>query len=275
VAPDEGTQRVARTEAERLHVRNFRNIQDPGKGKPAALRLALAEVKGQIIFLTDGDVYLGEGALGRMMQSFTDEKVGGVTGRPVSVDERTSFMGYIGHMLADAAHHKRMVTMRPESVGKSLSLVSREPHFFVLSGYIIAMRNLKIMPPADCLIEDAYFSYELHNRGYKLVYEPEALVHVKYARTVRDWYKQKLRSVGGYVQLWKYGVIKPSTRVRNFWKELEYFWFPLKYARNVREFLWSLLLYPMRLWLWLQIYWQQRVQKKRLDEVWVRIESTK
>ena len=104
---------------------------------------------------------------------------------------------------------------------------------------------------------------------------PEAKVYVNYPSNLKDWYKQKLRAVGGYVQLWKFGVIENNTKVRNFWKELEYFWFPIKYAKSIKEYIWSLALYPMRLYMWLIIFYQQRIRKKSFDEIWVRVESTK
>ncbi|MCA9384020.1 glycosyltransferase [Candidatus Dojkabacteria bacterium] len=275
VIPDEATLEAAKEAVEKLGFKHWINIKDPLRGKPYALNLALEKAKGDVLLLTDGDVYLGKDSIKKIIEHFDDDNVGGVTGRPISSDDKNKFMGYIGHLLADAAHHKRQVTMSSSPAGKSLKIVSRSPHFFVLSGYILAMKNIDLRVPSDSLVEDAYLSYELHNKGYQLIYEPEATVYVKYAQTIKDWYLQKLRSVGGYVQLWKYEVIKKDTKVRNFWKELEYFWFPLKYATNAKELFWSLILYPMRLVLWIWIFYQQRIKKRNLAEGWERIESTK
>ena len=139
----------------------------------------------------------------------------------------------------------------------------------------MAMRNFQFHLPEDTLVDDAYLSYVLLSKGGKLEYIPEAKVYVNYPSNLKDWYKQKLRAVGGYVQLWKFGVIENNTKVRNFWKELEYFWFPIKYAKSIKEYIWSLALYPMRLYMWLIIFYQQRIRKKSFDEIWVRVESTK
>ncbi|MFC1780335.1 glycosyltransferase [Patescibacteria group bacterium] len=275
VCPDEATWNAARNTSKKFNFDNLIRVKDEKRGKPAALNLAFKKTKGKILLLTDGDVHFGKNVISNILKHFRDKKVGGVTGRPVSADSKNRFMGYMGHLLADAAHHKRMVTMRPDVAGKSLKIVSKKPGFFVLSGYILAMRNLGIKTPEDCLIEDAYFSYKLHNKGYTLVYEPEARVYVKYARNIKDWFKQKLRSVGGYVQLWEYKVIKSETKVRNIWRELEYFWFPIKYSRSIKQFIWSLLIYPTRLVLWIRIFWERRVLKKSFKSTWVRVESTK
>lgn len=276
VIPDDETKEAARKEVEKYDNANWVNITDPQQGKPYALNLALNEANGEILILTDGDVFFGEGALGSLVDSFeANPEVGGATGRPLSMNKKTKFMGYISHLLADAAHHKRMVTLKGVDSGYSQAIFKDNLHFFVLSGYILAMRNYRFNIPDDTLVDDAYISYELFNRGLKLEYIPEATVQVKYPTSIKDWYLQKLRSVGGYVQLWKYGVIQQNTKVRNFWKELEYIWFPIKYSSSIREFFWSLALYPMRLLMWLIIFYQQKVKKRDLEEVWVRIESTK
>ena len=73
--------------------------------------MALKEASGKYLILTDGDVYFEKGAVGLLLESLKKPQVAAVTGRPVSQDNKDNFMGYLGHLLADAAHHKRMVTM--------------------------------------------------------------------------------------------------------------------------------------------------------------------
>lgn len=277
VIPDQPTIDAAKKAVKDFKIKNWQNIVDPLRGKPFALNMALQKAKGEIILLTDGDAYFDDLASVKLLSHFTSNNIGGVTGRPVSQDPINNFFGYTSHLLSDAAHHKRMVSMTDNVAGKSIKFISKVPGFFVLSGYILAMRKLDYKLPNDCLIEDAYFSYFLQNLGLKLIYEPEAKVYVKYPQNLKDWYKQKLRSVGGYIQLWKYGIVNERTKVRNFWKELEYAWFPIKYAKNFKQLIWSLALYPLRLLLWMRIYWEQKILKKDLigTNGWERIESTK
>ncbi|MEI7579596.1 MAG: glycosyltransferase [bacterium] len=278
VIPDQATITAAAAAIQNFSKIKYLNIRDPLKGKPYALNLALRRAKGEIIVLTDGDVYFEAFALKKLLDKLEkNPEAAAVTGRPIAADPKTDLWRYIGNLLADAAHHKRMATMTSDATGKSLKLVSRTPNFFVLSGYILAFRKISLQLPVDCLVEDAYLSYVLFNQGHALLYEPQAQIKVKYPLNIRDWYAQKLRSVGGYLQLWKYGVIKKDTKVRNFWKELEYFWFPIKYATNLKELIWSLELYPLRLWLWIRIFIQQRILKTDLigKTGWQRIESTK
>lgn len=244
------------------------------KGKPNELNYIMDMAKGDIWFFGDGDVEYESGNINKILKHFENPEISAVTGRPVSKDKKNNMMGYFGHLLADAAHHKRMIDLTDSPEGTSTKLVKKRP-FFPVSGYLFAMRATDIRAPKDTLVEDAYFSYEVHNRGGKIGYEPNALVYVNYPKNLTDYFKQKKRSAGGYVQLWKYGVVKPETKTRSFWREMEYFWFPIKYAKSPKQFIWSLGLYPIRLWQWIIIHWEQKVKKKSFLETWTRIESTK
>jgi cellulose synthase/poly-beta-1,6-N-acetylglucosamine synthase-like glycosyltransferase len=279
VAPDEGTHKVALEEVKRLGIEDkFIEIYDPGekegKGKPTALNMALKKATGEILVFTDGDVYFGQNAVSNLIKHFEKEEVVLVTGRPRSDDKRDNMMGYFGHLLSDAAHHKRTIDLTDNPVGKSLQIIKKRA-FFPVSGYIYAMRKNDILFPEDCLVDDAFISYAVFNAGGRIEYEPEAEAFIKYATNLNDYYKQKKRSTGGFVQLWEYGVVKPETKTRSFGRELEYIWFPIRYSRNIREFFWSILLYPIRLWLWVMIYWERKIVKKDFVKTWVRIESTK
>lgn len=244
---------------------NWKNIKDPYKGKPTALNLGFESAKGDYLLLTDGDVYISTNSVAELFSEFKDKSIGGVTGRPVSMDSKSNYWGFISHLLADGAHTKRIESM---SRGK-------KNKFFVMSGYLFLVKNLKFKIPSDCLVEDAYLSYVIFNKGYKLLYEPKAKVYVKYPNNLSDWFKQKARSVGGYMQLWSYNVVNDETKVRSFSKELNYFKYPIEYARNFKEFLWSLSLYFLRAVLWIKIFWDREILKKDFAKTWVRIESTK
>jgi cellulose synthase/poly-beta-1,6-N-acetylglucosamine synthase-like glycosyltransferase len=278
--PDEETFEALISKAKELGIENrikrsSVSLDGKPKGKPFELNTLMDEAKGDIWICADiGDSYFGENAINKLLKHFENPETFAVTGRPESADSKNNMMGYFGHLLADAAHHKRTVDLTENPAGRGLSFVKKRP-FFPVSGYLFAMRKNDIRAPKDALAEDGYYSYVIFNEGRKIEYEPEAIVYVKYATNLADYFKQKKRSTGGYMQLWQYGIVKAETKTRTFWRELEYFWFPIKYAQNLIQFFWSLMLYPIRLWLWLQIYWERKVVKKDFVRTWVRIESTK
>ncbi|MGB9879743.1 MAG: glycosyltransferase, partial [Anaerolineae bacterium] len=187
VCPDDETATVvAEYAAQNEHVRHLR---DHAQGKPAALNLALSAAKGEIIILSDGDVYVAPGAVRALLAAFADPTVGIVSGRPVSLNPRHTMLGYWSHLLVDAgAHHQRMLRASHEE-------------FLECSGYLYAFRRSLVKTiPEDSLAEDGFISHHVWEQGWRTAYAPDALVYVKYPTTYQDWVKQKVRSMGGYAQ---------------------------------------------------------------------------
>jgi len=274
VSPDEETLNAGKKEAKKYRLgKKYIQIKDPKKGKPYALRMAFKQAKGDIFILTDGDTYFEKNAIKKLLEPFEDEKVGGVSGRPVSQDRRDNMFGYWGHLLSDSAHDKRSDSM--ERVKGKDYYVSRET-FFPMSGYIMAVRNLNIKLPSNVLSDDAYISYYIRYKNLEIAYTPKAMCCVKYPTNFKDYMKQKVRSLGGYTQLEQMGIFKKDKQSRSFWIELQYTGFVLKYAKNFKEFIWSLLLFPTRLITWIKIFWERTILRKDMPKSgWERIESTK
>lgn len=266
-------------------------LKDENIGKPHALNMGLKKAKGDILVLTDGDVFFSKGSLSKLIEGFEEKKLDAACGNVISINRNDYFMGYISHLMTEAANHKRQIKLNNVEEGIGTKLIEKS-EFFPLSGYMLIFNKIKLEKklgegfvfPTDCLVDDAYLSYVVYNYKLKLGYIPEAEVKVKFPTHYSDYFKQKKRSTGGYVQLWKYGVVKNETKSRSFWHELRYFWFPIKYAfkkmKNdetsiIKKLLWSLTFYPLRLWLWIQIWWERKFTNKNFTKTWVRIESTK
>lgn len=274
VSPDKETLDAGMSEAKKYRLgKKYVQIKDPRKGKPYALRMAFKKAKGDIFILTDGDTYFAKDAVKKLLEPFEDEKVGGVSGRPVSQDKRDNMFGYWGHLLSDSAHDKRSDSM--EKVKGKDYYVSRET-FFPMSGYIMAVRNINIKLPSNVLSDDAYMSYYIRNKHLEIAYAPKARCCVKYPTNFKDYMKQKVRSLGGFTQLEQMGIFKKDKQSRSFWIELQYTGFVLRYAKNFKEFIWSLLLFPTRLITWIKIFWERTILRKDMPKSgWERIESTK
>lgn len=257
----------------RLSSKEYIQIRDPQKGKPYALGLAIKKAKGNVLIFTDGDTYFEKDAIKYLLQPFKDPEIFGVSGRPVSIDSRKNMMGYWGHLLSDSADVRRrekMEIVEGEEYYKSGS------SFFPLSGYIMATRNIDFNIPPNVLSDDAYISYHIRNLNKEIAYAPLAKCYVKYPTTLSDYYKQKVRSLGGYIQLKRFGIFKRDTQSRSICIELRYTLFVLKYAKNIKELLWSIYLFPIRGITWLKIYWNRLILKKDMPKSgWERIESTK
>lgn len=254
-APDQPTLKQAKKH-------RVKTLQDPCKGKPHALNLMLKKSKGNIVVLSDGDVYVSPNSLSKLISHFKNPKIGAVTARPVSLNDKNTFLGYASHLLTDQGAHL------------TRSLLVKQSKFIVCSGYYFAFKkNLIEKIPQDALSEDAVVSHFIWKKGYKIAYEPRARVYVKYPDNLEDWLKQKLRSAGGYNQIKNY--VKNPKRMRSFWQESTHIWRALTYPKNTKEAWWTFRLIWLRLYLWIKIYWTINVKKKEFKKVWVRIESTK
>jgi len=259
VAPDLETLSAAYScQASRPEM-SIKVIKDPGRGKPTALNLALQASLGQILILTDGDVFMSQYAIRELLEGFDSEKVGAVGGRPRSVNSKDNCYGYWSHLLTDMADVKR-----------------KETKGFVCSGYLYALRKGIVESiPEDCLSDDAYISYKVLEKGYEINYAPSAQVFVTYPDNFKDWINQKKRSAGGYVQLKEDYKLKPRKEMRSFFQELKDLWKVIEHPKTPSEVWWMIELLFARLYLWMNIFWERKVIKKDFNKTWVRIDSTK
>jgi cellulose synthase/poly-beta-1,6-N-acetylglucosamine synthase-like glycosyltransferase len=254
-APDDETLDAAKS----IGDKHVRLIRDPGKGKPAALNLAVKEAKGKVLVLTDGDVYVGEDSLNEVLKFFKYPSVGAATGNPVSLSPRNTKLGYWAYVLTKIADRRRK---------RALQLGRR----FFCSGYLIAIKK-ELFPklPESLLSEDGFISHNVYKNKYKIAYANKARVYVKYPTTFSDWIKQKRRSAGGYNQINK--LI--NVEIRSFRKEASGAFDLFDYANNLRELFWIFELYIARVYLWALIYKDINLSKKTHKEIWQRVETTK
>jgi cellulose synthase/poly-beta-1,6-N-acetylglucosamine synthase-like glycosyltransferase len=258
VGPDKQTERIASQFRQKYPQISY--IKDEGRGKPAALNLTfkwILEVypeinERDILILTDGDVYIEKGSLKKLLEPFGNSQIGAVSGHPISSDRRNQMFGFWSHFLIEAAHQMRL-----------------KAKIFPCSGYLYAIRPIIEKIPEDVLSEDGVITQMIRDKGYKIVYAPESKVYVKYPDNWRDWILQKRRATGGYLQI-------PHTKTRSFGQEMiGGIKLLFTYPENLKEFYWLKLLYLARIYLWLIIFWDIKVRKKKFKEIWQRVESTK
>ncbi len=239
----------------------LRRVRDEGHGKPAAVNLALSEASGKVVILSDGDVYVGSGAVQALLAALEDPQVGIVSGRPVSMNPRDTMLGYWSHVLVDSGAHRQRL------------LRHERGEFLECSGYLYAFQRALVRPvPEDALAEDGLISRMVWEQGFRTAYAPAAEVFVKYPTSYQDWIRQKTRTSGGYAQAYAKG----SPGIKSFRGEaIHGVRAALGYARSPRELWWTMLLFAARLHVWLRVWMDVRLRKKPFEDVWQRVESTK
>jgi len=257
VSPDKKTQNQAKKASGQS--KKIKILKDPGRGKPAALNFALKQTQGQVIILTDGDVFLAPNALKPLLAPFKNPRVGGTCGRPVPTNNKKTLFGFWAHFLTDSADQIRKET-------------SSKNGFIELSGYLLAIKKEVYSEiPEKTLADDSHLSHLVAQAGFVSKYVPRAKVFVKYPTNLADWFKQKKRSAFEYLNK-KYSS---GNKMRTPLKEIILgFRYALAYPKNLSQFLWLILLFGARLFLWGQILFLNLVPGSK-EKLWQPVPSTK
>jgi cellulose synthase/poly-beta-1,6-N-acetylglucosamine synthase-like glycosyltransferase len=274
ISPDKETLKNGCREAIELRLaEKYIQIVDPHKGKPHALNLGFEKAKGEIIILTDGDLYFDKDSVSELIRPFNDPEIGGVTGAPLPQNPRNTYWGYLAHCFTSAADNKRKRTF---SNKVDCYYKGNANSAFPMSGYIFAIRNLNIRLPKDLAIDDLFITYTVFNSGFKLAYTPKATAKVKFPDSFSDYIKQRRRNLAGHIDIKKHKELTNYKNERSLIAELKYTLYPIKYARSPKELIWSLSMYPLRAITWFEVI-KLRIKGNSIMRKtgWDRIDSTK
>jgi cellulose synthase/poly-beta-1,6-N-acetylglucosamine synthase-like glycosyltransferase len=261
-APDNETLKVAKSYQNNNPTKNIKIYRDPGKGKTYALNLLLKKTNGRVIIFTDGDVYMSKDSINNILTEFKDKKVGCVTGRPVPQEDKSTKYGFWSNLLFDAAHKQR-------------TILKQQNKFLECSGYLWAFRsNLITEIPLD-VAEDTVVPYMFNEKGYKISYSPNSKVYVKNVNNWPDWIKQKTRTTKAHETLGKYINLETTPRAKTFLNESKGITNLFTYPKSLKESYWTLQLILARLYMWLIVFYDTKIQDKHYTDAWERVDSTK
>jgi cellulose synthase/poly-beta-1,6-N-acetylglucosamine synthase-like glycosyltransferase len=237
---------------------------DPGEGKSYALNVLLEKIysknKKDIIILTDGDVYVSENSVNEILNIFKDGKIGCVTGKPVSLNNKNSLFGFWSRLLF-------------KGIDKTRKNLSEQEKFFECSGYLFAIRNGVLQGFPLETSEDSIIPYLFWKKGYKIKYAPKAKVYVKNPENWKDWKIQKIRNIKGHENLNK--IVKNMPRTKSFLNEVKQgTFFALSYPKNIKEIYWTLLLFLARFYIYISAFYDLKFKKRNYEDGW-RIQETK
>ncbi|AKB53741.1 glucosaminyltransferase [Methanosarcina sp. A14] len=162
-------------------------------GKASALNVGLNLAKGEVLFFVDADGIFAPDTISKMLSGFISEDVGAVCGNdaPINLDKLQT-------QLANLLTHVGTGFVR-----RALSTIDCLP---VVSGNIGAYRSStleKTGPFLEGFIgEDMELTWRVHKAGYKIVFQPWAIVYAEAPSTITGLWKQRVR--------WARGLLKTA-----------------------------------------------------------------
>jgi cellulose synthase/poly-beta-1,6-N-acetylglucosamine synthase-like glycosyltransferase len=190
---DEIVQRIA---AESGRVRLLR--QQPRQGKTAGLNLAMREARGEIIVFADANSIYRPDAIAKLARNFADPKVGYVTGKMVYVNPDGSLVG-------DGCS----AFMRYENALRAAE--TRIGSIVGVDGGVDSVRKQLYRPMRADQLPDFVLPLTVVEQGYRVVYEPEAILTEETLTTQSSEYRMRVRvALRALWALWdKRGLLNP------------------------------------------------------------------
>jgi cellulose synthase/poly-beta-1,6-N-acetylglucosamine synthase-like glycosyltransferase len=156
------------------------------KGKASAINLGRQHAKGEIVLVTDANALFDRAVLKEMMPHFQDAGVGAVGGRYVVSNQ--------DNRLASSTQFY----WRLECIMRCGEAILDSACTF--HGEINAWRKHLMSANPEAVTEDLDMCVRLRKSGYKIQYEPRAVVYEPAPTTSKDQIKQRKRTALGTIQ---------------------------------------------------------------------------
>ncbi|MGA8790276.1 MAG: glycosyltransferase family 2 protein [Paenarthrobacter sp.] len=168
-----------------------RFLSQTNAGKGAALNYGIDAAHGDILMFVDADGIFAPDTLMNMLEGFDHPKVGAVCGddRPVNLNRvQTMMLAVLSHVGTGL-------------VRRALSLLHCLP---IVSGNIGAFRSELVRQMGgfheDTLGEDLELTWRVYKAGYRVRFQPSALVYAESPSTMGGLWRQRVRWSRGLLQ---------------------------------------------------------------------------
>jgi hypothetical protein len=155
--------------------------QERREGKASAINLFIGEAKCPVLIMVSADVLVEDCALDLLLRHFDDPAVGMVGGHPVPVNSSGTFLGHAVHL--QWRLHDRIARHSPKL------------------GEMVAFRNVVPSIPLDTAVDELSIQALVTQLGFRLVYEPRAVVYNRGPATAQDFLRQRRRIYAGHLRI--------------------------------------------------------------------------
>lgn len=172
---------------------------DARKGKISAVHRAIAHVDTTLMVFTDANTFLNPEAILLLCRHYKDPKVGAIAGeKRVMIDEAADATAGEGIYWKYESKLKEWDSELYTVVGAAGELFS-------------IRRDLYEPVPTNSVLDDFMISMRIAEKGYKIVYEPEAYAQERSSANITEELKRKIRIAAGGIQsiIWLKALFNP------------------------------------------------------------------
>ena len=154
--------------------------QEPRQGKTSGLNRAVPEAHGEVLVFSDANSIYEPGALTKLVESFSDPTVGYVTGKMIYHNPDGSG---IGDGCSAYMKYENFLRKMETDIGSIVGV----------DGGIDAVRRKLYQPMNPDQLPDFVLPLKVVDQGYRVVYEPEAVLVEPSLQTSEDEYRMRVR----------------------------------------------------------------------------------
>ena len=176
------------------------------RGKVGALIRAFRLVKGEIVVFSDANSTFQVGTLRKLVRHFADPEVGGVGGAKRMIDEGETVAG-----------QGEGIYWQYESYLKTCD--SAVSSVMGVPGEIWAARRSAYVPPdPDTMLDDFVASLSMVERGWRVLFERQALAYEEASPNLRaEWKRRSRNAAGGWQAFFKLpGMLHHKSKLVTF-----------------------------------------------------------
>lgn len=157
-------------------------VQKPRSGKSAALNMAYPMVKGEFIIFSDANSIFESDAISKLVRNFNDPQVGYVTGKMIYVNPKGSL---VGDGCSSYMKYENFIRAQETLTG---SIVGVDGGIDAIRAELYERMNPDQLP-------DFILPLKVAEKGYRIVYEPEAVLQEAALSYQKDEYRMRLRVI--------------------------------------------------------------------------------
>lgn len=187
IASDGSTDRTNETvrqyESERLILMAY----PERRGKVSVINSTVPKLESEIIIFSDANTMYQDDAVKKLVRNFQDPSVGAVSADVILHNEETTF----GRSESLYYIYERWIQKKESEFG---SIIGAD-------GGMYAIRRSLFSPPSNNIIlDDFVISMNVALKGYRLIYEKEAIGHERSSNSSKTEFLRKSRVVAGAIQ---------------------------------------------------------------------------